>query len=365
MTAFGYNVSTITGKWLKGTLVCLVIVFLCVVQAIARRSAREPVELTLYPAKIAESPQEYALLPDAGKLTDADAVPLYEKAIRVMPKDINQMQIQDWLKLPIEQFPQKKAEEVVQKCVESLRLIARAARCKECKWPEPTPGKLPDNLAEYRRFAFILELWARLEISRGQYKGALGAIQTGFAMARHIGQGPASIQAMVAGAIGGLMYKEVEQFIQQKDSPNLYWALANLPRPLVDMDRALEKELANLKNHLEKELANLKNHDVSVRKEAEKQMKEALDKMRMMEKKGDTRLNALQCLEAIRDYAATHDGQLPEQLSDISDVDVPQDVLADKAFEYRRTAEGAVLQSAVPEGGEARDALRYEIVLKK
>lgn len=347
---------------MKRTLICIAIVL----SAVAPVQART-VELTLHPAKIAESPQEYALLPDAGKLTDADAVPLYEKAIRVMPKDINQMQIQDWLKLPIEQFPQKKAEEVVQKCVESLRLIARAARCKECKWPEPTPGKLPDNLAEYRRFAFILELWAKLEISRGQYKGALGAIQTGFAMARHIGQGPASIQAMVAGAIGGLMYKEVEQFIQQKDSPNLYWALANLPRPLVDMDRALEKELANLKNHLEKELANLKNHDVdvSVRKEAEKQMKEALDKMRMQEKKGDTRLNALQFLEAIRDYAATHDGRLPETLSDISDVDVPKDATTGKAFEYRRTEEGAVLQSAIPKDDDPRDAIRYEIILKK
>ncbi|MHC4228268.1 MAG: hypothetical protein ACYSW0_12655, partial [Planctomycetota bacterium] len=306
---------------MRRTFIC----FIMILPAAAAVDART-VELTLYPAKIAESPQEYLLLPSAGKLTDADAVPLYEKAIQSIPKDINQMQIQDWMKLPIEQFPRERAEAVIQKCVESLRLVARATRCKECNWPEPAPGKLPGNLAEYRRFAFIIELWARLEISRGQYRGALGAIQTGFGMARHIGQGPASIQALVATAIGGLMCKEVEQFMQRQDSPNLYRALANFPRPLVDMDRALEKELANLKNH-----------EVSVRKEAEKQLKEALDKMRVMEQRADTRLNVLQCLEAIRDYAATHDGRLPEQLSDISEVDVPKDVLSGKAFEYRRT----------------------------
>ncbi|MHC4144268.1 MAG: hypothetical protein ACYSUD_05760 [Planctomycetota bacterium] len=112
-------------------------------------------------------------------------------------------------------------------------------------------------------------------------------------------------------------------------------------------------------------MANLKNHEVSVRKEAEKQLKEALDKMRVMEQRADTRLNVLQCLEAIRDYAATHDGRLPEQLSDISEVDVPKDVLSGKAFEYRRTVEGAVLQSVVPKDGDVRDAIRYEIVLKK
>ncbi|TKJ37349.1 MAG: hypothetical protein CEE38_07550 [Planctomycetes bacterium B3_Pla] len=334
---------------MKRTLICITIVL----SAVAPVEART-VELTLYPAKIAEYPQEYLLLPGAGKLTDADAVPLYEKAIQSMPKDLEQEQIQEWLKLPIEQFPQKKAEAAIQKYVESLRLVARAARCKECNWPEPTPGKLPGNLAEYRRLAFILELWARLEISRGQYKGALAAMQTGFGMARHIGQGPASIQAMVGTAIGALMCKEVEQFIQRKDSPNLYRALANLPRPLVDMEGAIENELANLKNY-----------NVLVRKQFEKQLKPSHDRVRMIQRRANTRLNALQCLEAIRDYAAAHDGQLPETLSDIVNLDVPKDLLAGKAFEYSRNAAGAVLQSAVPKDGRPKDAVRYEIILKK
>ncbi|HCO95495.1 MAG TPA: hypothetical protein DIU00_16365, partial [Phycisphaerales bacterium] len=67
----------------------------------------------------------------------------------------------------------------------------------------------------------------------------------------------------------------------------------------------------------------------------------------------------------IRHYAATHNGQLPEKLNDISQMEVPMDMLSDKPFEYRRTATGAVLQSAIPEGGNERDAVQYEIVLKK
>jgi len=158
----------------------------------------------------------------------------------------------------------------------------------------------------------------------------------------------------MATAAGEMMCREVEQFIQRKDSPNLYWALAFLPRPFVDMEKAIEKERANLKDY-----------NVLVRRQFEEQLKPAHDMMRMIQRRANTRLNALQCLEAIRHYAATHEGQLPEALSDISDVEIPKDLMSGKAFEYHRTTTGATLQSAIPEGGNERDAVHYEIVLKK
>ena len=85
----------------------------------------------------------------------------------------------------------------------------------------------------------------------------------------------------------------------------------------------------------------------------------------MIQRRADTRLNALQCLEAIRDYAATHNSRLPATLSDIGHLDVPKDVMSDRGFEYLRTSAGATLQSAIPEGGNERDTVRYKIVLTK
>ena len=38
------------------------------------------------------------------------------------------------------------------------------------------------------------------------------------------------------------MSNQVQQFIQQPDAPNLYWALSTLPRPLVDMRPGAEAE---------------------------------------------------------------------------------------------------------------------------
>ena len=42
------------------------------------------------------------------------------------------------------------------------------------------------------------------------------------------------------------MNREVEQIIGQANSPNLYWALAHLPRPFLDVQAAFESELLGI-----------------------------------------------------------------------------------------------------------------------
>ncbi len=340
---------------MKRTFFCFVILSLAVIPANARRFASGPFELAVYPAEIPDPAQKYQLLPKADKQTDADAVPLYEKAIQAMPKGRKQdKQIREWLKLPPEQLPAKEVLETIQKHMESLKLISQATRCEQCNWPKWKPGTTPPDMSEYRSLAFLLELWARMEIVHGEYDRTLLVMQTAFGMARHIGQGPTTIQAMVGTAIGGLTCKEVELFIKSKDSPNLYWAIANLPRPLADVGNAIETDRANLKDY-----------NFLLRRQFEKQLKPAHDRMLFIAKRLDNNLNALQCVEAIRNYTATHEGLLPEKLSDISDLELPMDVMNDKAFGYNRTATGALLQSEMPEGGDEVDMVRYQIILKK
>ncbi len=334
---------------MKRARVCAIVLSLIVVEVNAKT-----VELSLYPTKIPESTQKYQLLSKADQQIDADAVPLYEKAIESMPKDFDSEQVKQWLNLPLKELPQEKADEVLQQCLDSLKLVARAVRCKDCNWPDWKPGMQPANLNKYRELAFVIRLWARLEISRGQYDGAVVAMQTGFGMARHLGQGPTIIQGLLGIAAGGLMCGEIEQLVQQKDSPNLYPALANLPRPFIEIEKAIANEKENLKNY-----------NSQLRNEFEKQLEPAHDRSRLIAKRFDNHLNALQSVEAVRHYAAIHEGQLPEKLSDISEVDVPKDLVSGEAFDYRRTDAGAILKSAIPEGGDERDSVQYEIVLKK
>jgi hypothetical protein len=340
----------------KGIFIGLVVLFLTLSPSEASRSYKGPVELTIHPAKVEQLDKKYHLMVSPEDQIDADAVPLYEKATKLIPKNFNQEQITEWLKLPVEQFPQQQAEETLQKYLEPLKLVARATRCKECNWPEFKPGVQIENLTEYRKIAFILELWARLEISRGSYEGAALAMRTGFGMAEHLGEGPTIIQGLVGMAVGGIMCREVRQFVQQKDSPNLHQALICLPRPFIDMEKAIENEkkvgLGSVKNNL-------------LREQLEKQMTSSWNRTRMISKRLVNDLNGLQCVEAIRDYAATHDGRLPRTLSDVSQVEIPKDAMSGKAFEYNCTATSATLKSVIPESGDKKDAVDYMITLKK
>jgi hypothetical protein len=356
MAMFQHKKISSANRLFKGFSACFIILFLTVVPADARHVAEGPVELTIYPAKAGELEQKYRLMIKAEDQIDGDAAPLYEKAIESIPKDFNQEQIKEWLKLPDGQFPQQQAEETLKKYLESLKLAARAVRCKECNWPEVKPGDQIGDLGAYRKLAFILELWARLEIRQGGYEGAVIAIRTGFGMARHLAQAPTIVQGLVGISVGAITCREVEQFLQARESPNLYQTLASLPRPFIDVENAIENE--------KKIVLDLPANDVRQEQTAEE--KEAtFDRVRLISKRLDNSVNGLQCVEAIRHYAAVHAGQLPQVLGDIKDMEIPNDVMSGKAFEYRCTISGATLQSAIPEGGSERDAVHYKIALKK
>jgi len=340
---------------MKRTFLCLVILSLAVIPSYARRFAEGPLDLPVAPAKIAESAQHYQLVLSPDQQTNADAFPLYEKAIAALPRGRTQdKQVREWLDLPPEQLPQEQVEALIQKHMESLTLVAQAARCRQCNWPKWKPGMPVPDQKEYRSFTFLLELWARLEIVRGDYDQALLVMQTGFGMGRQLGQGPTLTQAMVGTAVGGVLCREIELFIKGEDAPNLYRALAKLPEPLADVQTAIDSERANLKNY-----------NFLLRRQFAKQLKPAHDRTLFIAKRMDTNLNALQCVEAIRHYAATHDGRLPETLADMSDIKLPIDLMNERAFGYQRTATGAVLQADVPKGGQEHDIIRYQVILKK
>ena len=63
-----------------------------------------------------------------------------------------------------------------------------------------------------------------------------------FAMARHLGEHPTLIGNLVGMAIAFTAINPLELMLEQPGCPNLYWALTNLPDPLVSIKTGLEGE---------------------------------------------------------------------------------------------------------------------------
>jgi hypothetical protein len=80
---------------------------------------------------------------------------------------------------------------------------------------------------------------------------------------------------------------------------------------------------------------------------------------RMAIERNDRQFATLRVIEALRIYAAAHDGQLPKQLSDISEVPVPDDPVTGLPFEYR--LEDGKARLSGPTFREV--ALNYEITM--
>ena len=93
----------------------------------------------------------------------------------------------------------------------------------------------------------------------------------------------------------------------------------------------------------------------------------AVDKVMFASVRLDRRLDALRCVEALRLYAAAHEGKLPEKLADVTAVPLPADPVTGKPFAYRRDGATATLSGPAPAGQEPNlsNSITYEITLKK
>jgi hypothetical protein len=81
----------------------------------------------------------------------------------------------------------------------------------------------------------------------------------------------------------------------------------------------------------------------------------------------DRRIAALRCVEAVRLYAAGHDGKLPSSLEEIKDLPTPLDPVTGKAFDYKLVGDRAFL-TCMPFPGQTpsnANTPSFELIMKK
>jgi len=225
------------------------------VAALADEVRLRVVEVKLAPSALTQPALKYELLPNALDQTPGNAVPLYLKAmarpsVSQAALDAFNKEQQAWLAMAPAQLPMEKVRAALVLFDNVLHQVSMAARRAACQWDPPVREEsdpfqiLLPELQEFRAFGRLLAVRIHLAIAEQKYDAALRDLQTGYAMARQVAQMPFVVSALVGAAIAGQMNNELEALVQAPGAPNLYWAIATLPQPIVDFRSGYDLERA-------------------------------------------------------------------------------------------------------------------------
>jgi hypothetical protein len=212
--------------------------------------------LAVSPAAAPVPALKFRLYPLTTERKEGNAVPIYlrfahergdarKKELREKPDE--------WNKLPLEKLPPADVKQFLDGYKYNLRQLELGARRKTADWNytldagDPIGMLLPD-IQEMRMTAPILALKARWEIAEGRYADAVRTLETGFSFSEQVGHGPTLIQSLVGIACASQFADVTLEFVERPGAPNLYWALAVLPRPLIDLrdGNEFEQEMLEL-----------------------------------------------------------------------------------------------------------------------
>jgi hypothetical protein len=440
------------------------------------RAAESAARLNVRPMPAPKPALRYQLLPEVGELNPGNPVQNYLKCFMEQQNFFFAKEsVADrarYQTMPLAELP---ADKLRGYGGQALRQADWAARLDSPDWQTlqrlHTDGldlMLPE-LGHLRVLATALQVRFRAQVAGRHFGEAVRTAKTMFALARHLGEHPTEAANLVGLSVADLALDTLEEMVQQPGCPNLYWALTDLPCPLVELrkgvqgDRALvtadlrsvrddapmtesqvEKLLSRLSGVMSFARQQAGQAPRSLRARLEARVKDPervraarrrlveaghaeslvgkfpavqvilLDERREYELRRDEgikllalapwqidaltggqewgrggdglfadllphiikvrraqgrleqRIALLRHVEALRLYAAAHEGQLPGKLADVP-VPLPPDPFTGKPFHYKFEAATAHFRGSPPRGeeGNPRYNVRYEVTVRK
>ena len=214
----------------------------------AGKKSPQVVELECSPADEPSPIFKYRFRPSFLDMSDQNSVAMYFQARELLPSDYQDKakQVNEWITMPIDELPMKEVTEFVATLDPVFNSLNRAVLREQFQMDLPLReehiGLLLPHLSPFRDLARCIALKAKLHTANNEPTNAISTLMLGFRFAQHVGEGDTLIERLVAVSIAQMMLEQVDSLIQLKDAPNLYWALAELPRPLISMPDALFAE---------------------------------------------------------------------------------------------------------------------------
>lgn len=121
--------------------------------------------------------------------------------------------------------------------------IERATKCRYCDWglgnedlkgPEAIEFVLP-SVQGTRSISSALALQTRVAIAQKRFDRAIELMRMNYQLGRNVNKMKFLVSSLVAIAEVGIANGTLIDLIAAPDSPNMYWALTELPRPVIDV----------------------------------------------------------------------------------------------------------------------------------
>ncbi len=212
------------------------------------KSARE---LVVDPAHEPVPALRYHLLPRSPHQIRGNAAPILTRILHQQSDEWKTRLYDDvgeLYTLPIDELPLDKARETLEYLAGTTKQLHAAAMRSDCNWEYVTEDQDPlqillSDAQSMRSYVRLLVLKSRYEMRIGNLPSALAAIEDSTALARHTAAAPFLVNQLIGSAIlEAGVFEQLDTFVSQPNAPNLYWALATLPRPLSSLVEGAETE---------------------------------------------------------------------------------------------------------------------------
>jgi hypothetical protein len=223
-------------------------IYLIIMVALGADPSGGPVSrLTVQPMAAPKPALKYMLLPDVAELKSGNPAQWYircfqEQRIFFFSKEATAERAR-YLAMPLAELPVEKLRNYGGSALTQADWAARLdaidwqalqriqAEGSELTLPEPEPLRI---------LGMALRVRFRAEIAERRFDDAIRTCKTMFGLARHLGEYPADAANRAGLSIANLAVDSLEELIQQPGAPNLYWALSDLPSPLVEIRKGAQ-----------------------------------------------------------------------------------------------------------------------------
>lgn len=218
------------------------------------------VKLELSPAAEPSPALKYTLLPPVEQRQPGNAAPRYYRAMILHLETMSNQTAEarrehtdamnKLLEQPLANFDLSLSQRLFPESSGVMSELRAGVLREKCDWSlqlqtleglEVLGFLLPD-LQQMRGMNRFVTIDARRQIVQKNWDKAIEDLQSGYQIGIHCNEEPILICNLVGIACASQMNNVVEQMCGQPDSPNLYWALAMLPRESWSMQRSIDVE---------------------------------------------------------------------------------------------------------------------------